>query len=193
MLFGDRGFVDHPFALHRASRPDHDGSRGAHQHFGNALAEILSADQPATGNGVGVALNIGNNFELRKFAKLGRFWRPAEGSVYVVESWNRDEPGNYKVTCFPTDVRLGRIRLSREGSTLFYLVADGADKEIREVHRAPFGTDDLALVRFVVNNSGSLNWPSGVSYTFPGPQAQVTAFTNWLNNCAAFAPLTLPP
>jgi serine/threonine-protein kinase len=121
--------------------------------------ELLSADQPSNGNGVGIALNICSDHELRNFAKLGRFLRWQEGSVFILESWNKDHPGSYRVDGVPTEVRSGALRLVRRGSTLIYLVNDGPDAEFRELHRAEFGTDDLALCRFVVNNSGS---PFGV-------------------------------
>jgi hypothetical protein len=42
-----------------------------------------------------------------------------------------------------------------------------------------------------LNNSPSLSWPKGISYTFPGPASQVAQFQTWLNNCAAFAPQTI--
>jgi hypothetical protein len=122
--------------------------------------ELLSADPPAKGNGVGIALNLATDPELRNFAKLGRFLRVKQGSVFLAESWNKDRPGNYRAQPEPTQTRTGKLRLMREGSTLYYLVTDGPGDNFRELHRdKEFGTDELRLLRFVVNNSGS---PAGV-------------------------------
>jgi serine/threonine-protein kinase len=124
-----------------------------------ATFEILSADPPRQGNGVGVALNISTDPDLGNFAKLGRFYRAGEGSVFLVESWNKDRPGSYLAQGIPTNVLTGQLRLVRDGSTLRYLVTEGPGDDFRELHRDNFGPDDLSLLRFVVNNSGS---PAGV-------------------------------
>ena len=121
--------------------------------------EILSADPPPRGNGVGVALNVAPDGDLQQFGKVGRFLRPGEGSVYVVESWNREQPGNSHCDCTPSQVRTGRLRLVREGSTLHYLAADESSDEFRELAKREFTKEDVGLARFVVNNSGS---PAGI-------------------------------
>jgi serine/threonine protein kinase len=121
--------------------------------------ELLSADQPPRGNGVGVALNIATDPDLDHFAKLGRFRRLQNGHVFVMESWNGRQHRAYRNDFVPTEVRTGQLRLAREGSTLRYLVNDEPGGEFRALSRAEFPADDLTLCRFVVNNSGS---PAGV-------------------------------
>src|SRR5262249_39496579 len=70
---------------------------------------ILSADRPPNGNGVGVALNIATDPELRNFAKVGRFVRPQKGHVHIAEAWNKDIPDNYKVQMVSTTTMSGRL------------------------------------------------------------------------------------
>src|SRR5262249_45105755 len=72
-------------------------------------------------------------------------------------------------------------------------VTDGTSSTIAfgEWRTGDFDCNKLSVPQDVINNSPSLSWPHGVSYTFPGPQAQVASFLNWLNNCAAFAPSTI--
>ncbi|MCI0684702.1 MAG: sigma-70 family RNA polymerase sigma factor [Gemmataceae bacterium] len=55
----------------------------------------------------------------------------------------------------PSDALTGQLRLAREGSILRYLVAEGAANEFREIYRREFGTENIGLVRFVVNNNTS--------------------------------------
>jgi hypothetical protein len=121
--------------------------------------EILNADRPPGGNGVGVALNIASTGSLRNFAKVGRFLRANEGEAFVIESWGENQRDQYLLTCFPAQARKGRLRFAREGSILKFLAAEEGDADLRTLYWREFGTDDVALMRFVVNNSGS---PAGV-------------------------------
>ncbi|MCI0682943.1 MAG: DUF1583 domain-containing protein [Gemmataceae bacterium] len=116
--------------------------------------ELLSSDVPAKGGGVGVAFNIGPDDSIKKFAKVGRFFREQQ-SVWVIERWNKDVPGDYRVATTPTDARTGRLRFVRQGAVLSYQAAEGLDGEFRELFRHEFGTEDVAMVRYIVNNTNS--------------------------------------
>jgi Protein of unknown function (DUF1583) len=118
--------------------------------------ELLAADQPTQGYGVGVSLNIATDEERTKFAKVARAMRVKDGSVYVTEFWNHDSKA-YKTSFVPTEVKSGQLRLVRKGSLIRYLVADGPGNEFREIRQQQFGDDDIAHVRFVVADSGSPN------------------------------------
>src|SRR5262249_2237045 len=50
--------------------------------------ELFSATQPTSGYGVGVALNVADNEQRTKFAKVGRGMVVKGGSVFMTESWN---------------------------------------------------------------------------------------------------------
>jgi phage FluMu protein Com len=117
--------------------------------------ELLSADQPAKGYGVGVSLNLETNEARDKFAKVARAMRVKDGSVYVTEYWRNEPPKDYKTFSVKTEARAGKLRLVRAGSKICFLVADGAGNDFREIKQQEFGTDDIADVRFVVADSGS--------------------------------------
>ncbi len=122
--------------------------------------ELLSADRPPGGNGVGVALNIATDYQdMMKFAKVGRILRAQEGDVYKAESWIKGQPDSGQQRFTPTTARAGKLRFVREGSTLRFLVADGPEHEFREINRREFTTEDLKVCRFVANNNGS---PAGL-------------------------------
>ena len=118
--------------------------------------ELLSADRPAKGYGVGVSLNVADNDRRTKFAKVGRVLRAQEGSVFQTEFWTRQPQKDYQVRTQPTESRLGQLRLTRKGSALRYLAADGLGGDFHEIFaQENFGTEDLAHVRFVVADSGT--------------------------------------
>ncbi len=121
--------------------------------------ELLAADRPSGGHGVGVALNLATTPDFRRFAKIGRFMRAAEGDVYVVESWSKESAGRPDPASvfrtLPALTHAGRLRLVREGPTLRYLVAEDTPGEFREVYRGQFGTEDVAVVRFIVTQNDS--------------------------------------
>lgn len=121
--------------------------------------QLIFADQPTRGNGVGVALNLASNSGLRKFAKVGQFHRPAEKNVFLTEYWDKDQPGSYQLRSVPTEVRSGQLRLVRERSLLRFLVAEGLEGDFQEIWQVEFGDGELSLLRFVANNSGS---PAGI-------------------------------
>src|SRR5882724_5767107 len=72
-----------------------------------AAYELLAADRPKDGYGVGVALNIATDEERTKFAKVARAMLPKAGSVYATEYWNREIKA-YKASSVPTEVKSGQ-------------------------------------------------------------------------------------
>ncbi len=120
-----------------------------------ATYELVAADPPPSGTGVGVALNVELKNDQKKFTRFGRFLLPKEGSIYLAESWN-NHGGNARRTRYvPTVTAHGQLRLVRRGATLHYLVADGTDGDFHEIDQAEFGTAETGSVRFVINNNNS--------------------------------------
>ena len=119
-----------------------------------AAFELLAIEQPATGYGVGVSLNLARAADRKLFGKIARFWRAQEGNVFISEFWNNDPPKFRRLKSVPTEARTGRLRLVRESDALRYLAAEGFDGDFQEVYQAIFSADDLAQLRLVVSDSG---------------------------------------
>jgi len=117
--------------------------------------EVLSADRPMGGYGVGVSLNLARAADRKVFGKVARFWRAHEGSVFISEFWNHEPPPMPRaLSSIPTDARIGRLRLVRTGDMLRYLAAEGLGNDFQEVYHERFSADDLTHLRFVVSDSG---------------------------------------
>jgi serine/threonine protein kinase/DNA-directed RNA polymerase subunit RPC12/RpoP len=117
--------------------------------------EMLSSEPPPRGFGMGVAVQIASDSNFTKFVKLGRFLNPDLGSIFVVESWDKESlrhPHDRVYHHVPTQARSGELRLVREGSSLRCLVAEAPGEDFHEIYRQEFGTHDVEIVRFVVNN-----------------------------------------
>jgi hypothetical protein len=119
-----------------------------------ASYELLAASMPKDGYGVGVNLSIATDGKRLKFAKIGRFMRPKEGSVYMSEFWNNEPKKVYQAKTAPTDARAGKLRLAREREVVRCLVADDPPDEFREIWHGNFGTDELKVVHFAVVDGG---------------------------------------
>jgi hypothetical protein len=113
--------------------------------------EVLKADEPSSGWGVGVTLWIRKPEPSVGAATLGWVLRPREGEVAV---WDRAMPGSdeknkvrYEGGAAPSNARTGRLRFARTGSKLHYLVAGPGEDAFREVAAVEFGTEDIQTVR----------------------------------------------
>jgi DNA-directed RNA polymerase subunit RPC12/RpoP len=117
--------------------------------------EILSAERPTGGYGVGVSLNVARAADRKLFGKVARFWRAREGSVFISEFWNNEDPPMPRtLNSIPTEARIGRLRLVRKGDMLHYLAAEGLGNDFQEVFQERFTAEDLTHLRFVVSDSG---------------------------------------
>lgn len=107
--------------------------------------EILQADAPARGNGVGIVLHVvGPGGQ----ASLGRLTRSGNSEVLLWEHSGGEETSpsvEGTVACLD---KVGRMRLKRVGTTLYYqwspTLEGGA---FEELHRLEFGDGPVARVR----------------------------------------------
>ena len=112
--------------------------------------EILSAQRPAKGYGVGVNLTMSTVAEPKKFGKLCRVLRPGEGSVFLAESWPM-----YQNKVVNSEAMAGQLRLARIGPALHFLVSAGAGQEFQPIWELKdYGQDDIGYAGFQVTDSG---------------------------------------
>jgi LPXTG-motif cell wall-anchored protein len=132
---------------------------GVHGDFEITLGFVVDElETPTKGRGVGVSIWINASNPASDAATLSWAMRPGGSRVFTSHrastsaSAQREHTGG---TPWPTDAASGRLRLARKEQTLSYLVAPGDNKEFREIHRTPFGPEDVRSIRFAVDNGGS--------------------------------------
>ncbi len=108
--------------------------------------EILHAEIPPAGWGVGVTLNTRLAAPPQPSTNIARLVRP-EGQQIVL--WDRAFAGpgdklQFEGNTVPSDAMTGRLRLKRTQTTLQYLWAPGLDGDpFVEIHRAEYGSGDV--------------------------------------------------
>jgi len=110
-----------------------------------ASYEVLSADQPTQGFGVGVNMTISPSPAQEKLANVARFWLPGERNGHLARFTIKGPGGVYKSHLVETDNRTGRFRLKRQGATLEYLVAEGLEGDFQKIYEHEYGVDDIGL------------------------------------------------
>jgi hypothetical protein len=161
--------------------------------------EILEAEEPPSGYGVGVGMFVKKADPSPEAATLSRMVRARvkevvlwDRSVEVLGGKPRIEEG-----VSPSPAKVGRLRMKRTGTTLYYLWAPGTTGEdFQEVQRCEFGAD--AIKRMTVSaltgrqpchlDARLIDWrirsgiPSGGTATveLPAPAAQKSRWKLWL-------------
>jgi len=111
------------------------------------LAALL--DRPGF-NMATIARAVGQKGEINALPK------PRSEFHTWVTLWN-ESTGNSKerFNRFPTEARIGRLRLVRSGSTLTFHAAEGRDGEFVLLQKYPFGDEDLKDVRLAAATDDS--------------------------------------
>jgi WD40 repeat protein len=113
-----------------------------------ASYEILQADQPATGHGVGVELFVATVEPANKQLGLFRVSRVNEGEVHMSSlSPIVDGQRQYLVRVFEASARAGRLRITRIGNEVILRVAEGDEKEFKELCREDLGPEMVNMIR----------------------------------------------
>jgi hypothetical protein len=112
--------------------------------------EILEAETPPSGYGVGVGIRVNKADPSPEGATLGRMVRAGGRQVLVwdrsVEVPGKAVPETHEGEAPCTD-KVVRLRLKREGATLSYLWAPGAaGGDFQEIHQEEFGAEDIKSV-----------------------------------------------
>jgi len=117
-----------------------------------ATYEILQADKPTTGFGVGLSLRVHKQEPSKEVANIARLVR-AKGQQIVLCNRSLELPGKkpqYPEFRTPCTDKIGRLRLKRVGTALTYSHANGAiGEKFDEIHTLEFGADQIRRVDLV--------------------------------------------
>ena len=110
--------------------------------------EILHANRPEQGHGVGFSLYLTTATALRGGLGFERLSRSNEGEVFLSTRMTTTPDGNeqYHHNFHETTSKSGRLRLVRTGAEVSFFAADGAG-EFRKVFVNHLGPEDLQTVR----------------------------------------------
>src|SRR5262249_51350326 len=102
--------------------------------------ELLQAEQPNAGNGVGFELYVMLETPGQDALGLCRAKRRDGGDVYVCNHMlNRDGRRRYDTKFPPASGKSGRLRVSRQGGEVTFWAAEGPAGEFRELCRWDVG------------------------------------------------------
>jgi hypothetical protein len=133
----------------RRSSRGFDTAFGVHGDFEITVSyEILDAEQPTEGYGNGVGLFAPTTLDSQEAISLARRLMP-DGKVRLVSNHMTPAGGkvNHRVKSIPSTSPSGRLRLTRVGPILHYLIADGPDALFMEMEQIDMGTADLRFIR----------------------------------------------
>lgn len=108
--------------------------------------EILQADRPLMGNGVGLEMYLNTNTPTQEALAFYRMARPKDGEVYVCDKKTTID-GKRQTTrrTFPADSKSGQLLLTRKGSEVAFAVAAGLGAAPQELCRYEWGPMDVHI------------------------------------------------
>src|SRR5262249_2900763 len=108
--------------------------------------EILQANRPTTGNGVGLELYLSTrNGDAIAFYRMNRV-REGDG-YHCSRIWtNAEGVRQNKAHPEKTESKAGQLRLTRTGTTVTFSVRDDAGNDFRDIHDVKYVADDVAGV-----------------------------------------------
>jgi hypothetical protein len=115
-----------------------------------ATFEIVSAEVPKTGYGVGATVGVDDR------ARVGRYARPRGDQVILWDYWPViDGVRKMEGRASPCIATAGRMRLRRSGALLHFEWAPATTgDDFEELHATEYGTDDTKFFTFVAESSG---------------------------------------
>jgi serine/threonine protein kinase len=111
--------------------------------------EIVRADTPRTGYGVGYELYVMTDAPTQDAIAFARVKLPDGRDEYACTRMTTpvNEKRKYQFDHVPTTSTSGRLRLTRRGTAVTFWAAEGEAGEFKELCRREFGAMDLSLVR----------------------------------------------
>jgi S1-C subfamily serine protease len=117
--------------------------------------EILKADRPKDGRGVGPLLYAGNHTE-NDAVVLARRLLPDGKAVFVADRVQRVQgKSTQQIKTLPSTATAGQLRLERQGTTVRYRVREGDDPEFVTVAEVAFGKGDVSVIETAGGTGGS--------------------------------------
>jgi hypothetical protein len=131
---------------------------GVHGDFEvTASFEVLNAERPREGGDVGPELDLQTVDGWGSYVSMGRMLRAsdAEPQLLIARGEKVDGGIQHHGNREKTDLKAGRFRIARVGSTVHYFVAPKDSDAFHQVGEDEFGTKDIARVRVMaqVNES----------------------------------------
>ncbi len=121
--------------------------------------ELLEANRPTAGHGVGFELSLTIDTPRRQSLGFSRLTRVKEGDVYWSARVTTDENDKqqYQHKSSSTNARSGRMRLVRSGEVVTYWAADGASGVFQRLFDQHLGTEDVTSIRLAASPGWAAN------------------------------------
>jgi DNA-directed RNA polymerase subunit RPC12/RpoP len=129
--------------------------------------ELLRYARPTEGFGVGFELFAQTVHKPQLGMGVYRVARVEQGEVYLVSRSYLEPDGtpNWAQENVPTNARAGRLRLSRTGTEVTALAAEGNDGPFQELQRYDLGPDDITAL-WLMAYTGHCGYPDDLRITF---------------------------
>jgi hypothetical protein len=123
--------------------------------------EIIQAERPKTGYGVGFEIYIttATKHDITFYRRV----RPTGKDVYSI-FFRTSGPQGKRVPFsgpglddLPAAGKIGQLRIARTGPEAVLYAAEGPGNPFRELYRVPFGTDAITMLRLAANRGGTPN------------------------------------
>ncbi|HEY7423475.1 MAG TPA: DUF1583 domain-containing protein, partial [Gemmataceae bacterium] len=119
--------------------------------------EILKADRPSTGYGVGVGLYAAIDADTNHAVSLARRLMPDGTTQFVSDRMipTKDGLHHHPVKTLPSKAAAGKLRLQRVGSRIRFLVAEEGQSDFVLIDDVEFSAEDIHLFKFEGNTGGA--------------------------------------
>src|SRR5262249_8575557 len=154
-----------------------------------ASFEVLRAERPRDGGDVGPELYLRTVDGWDSYAAMGRMLRASAAEPQLLIAWGEkgDDKTQHHSNRERTDLKAGRFRISRVGSTVHYSVAPKDSDAFREVSRNEFGTKDLHTVRIMARVDES---PAALDVLWKDLTIRAESLPGWTDGKAPRTPQT---
>jgi serine/threonine protein kinase len=120
--------------------------------------EILKADRPKTGYGVGVSMYAAINPDDNDAVSLARRVMTSGKTMFLSDRMQPpNEPPPHKTNTLASRTTTGELRLKRVGAQILFLVREGDDRQFALVEALPWKRFDIRWIQFGGNTGSAKN------------------------------------